>query len=62
MPIRDYKCRVCNHIWEEFRKSNTDPDRCPVCKCDTVDRMISAPSGFNFKHGGFKEGYERKGK
>lgn len=58
MPMRDYKCRVCGHVWEELRKGQTDPERCPVCKCDTVSRQLSS-SSFNFKHGSFKTGYER---
>lgn len=56
MPMREYACRVCSHVWEEYRKDQSDPERCPVCKCDTVNRKISAGS-FSFKNGGFKQGY-----
>ena len=52
MPMREYQCRVCRNIWEELRKDQTDPQRCPNCKCDTVDRKLAAGS-FQFAKGGF---------
>lgn len=61
MPIRDYKCRVCGAKWEELRKDQTDPHRCVVCKCDTVDRVVTA-GAFSFKHGGLKDGYKSRSK
>lgn len=60
MPLRDYKCRVCNYEWEELRKNQTDPERCPSCKCDTVSRKLSS-GAFSFKHGGFSTSYEKSG-
>ena len=59
MPLRDYRCRVCNSKWEELRKDQTDPERCPTCNCDTVERKLSFGSSFTFKDGGFKQGYTR---
>lgn len=59
MPMREYTCRVCQHTWEEYRKDQTDPNRCVICKCDTVNRKISAGS-FSFAHGGFKNGYTNR--
>lgn len=61
MPMRDYKCRVCPHEWEELRKDQSDPERCPVCKCNTVTRKVSA-SAFSFPDGGYKHDYSRKQK
>ena len=61
MPMREYQCRVCNATWEEYRKDQTDPQRCITCKCDTVDRKISAGS-FSFKNGGFSQGYTTRSK
>lgn len=61
MPLRDYQCRVCHHKWEELRKDQTDPERCPVCKCDTVDRKLTA-GAFSFADGGYKHDYSRKQK
>lgn len=58
MPLRDYKCRVCNHEWEELRKDQSDPQRCPACKCDTVSRQLSS-GAFKFAHGGFSTSYQK---
>ena len=58
MPIRDYECKSCNHVWEELRKGQTDPEQCPQCGKETVERKVSA-SSFTFLHGDFKTGYER---
>jgi putative FmdB family regulatory protein len=61
MPLRDYRCRVCHREWEELRKDQSDPARCPTCKCDTVERKLSA-SSFSFSDGGYKHDYSRKQK
>lgn len=61
MPIRVYKCRVCGTEWEELRKDQTDPERCTICKCDTVERKLTAGS-FTFGGGGYKHGYTSSGR
>ena len=61
MPLRDYKCRVCGHEWEELRKDQSDPGRCSVCKCDTVDRMLTSHGSFKFGDGAsYQNGYKGK--
>ena len=59
MPLRDYGCRICHSEWEELRKDQTDPLRCPTCNCDTVERKLSLGGLFTFEHGGFKQDYIR---
>jgi len=60
MPMRDYKCRVCSHTWEELRKGQTDPERCPMCKTNAVSRKLSAPGGFTFTNGNFSASSEKR--
>lgn len=47
MPIYDYKCRECGHVFEEFARI-TDPPvtQCPKCgEGDCVFRLISGTTG-----------------
>ena len=53
MPIRDYECCSCFNKWEELRKDQTDPIRCPKCMSDIIQRVMSSPASFQFKGGGF---------
>lgn len=53
MPIFDYKCDKCGNIWEEFRKSQSDPDKCPNCKSKKIERLISK-SNFQLKGNWYK--------
>lgn len=53
MPIRDYTCRSCNHEWEEIRKDQSDPNKCPKCGSNFLDRKLAAPGAFEFKGSGF---------
>jgi len=42
MPIYEYCCQDCKHIFEEWQKDFTDRDMpCPVCGA-TAKRMISS--------------------
>lgn len=42
MPIYEYCCKECKHIFEEWRKDFTDRDiPCPVCGA-SAKRMISS--------------------
>ena len=31
MPLYDFKCRDCNHIWEVRQSSEAEPPPCPEC-------------------------------
>ena len=45
MPIYEFKCKKCDHIFEEFVfSSNADPDEiiCPVCSEKSADKLMSA--------------------
>lgn len=59
MPIRDYKCKDCEYEWEELRRDQTDPERCPQCDHETVERKVSTHRGFSFADGSsYHNGYK----
>ena len=52
MPLYDYKCGKCGHIFEVQQKMSEEPLKfCPLCK-GPIKRLISA-SGIIFKGSGF---------
>ena len=59
MPIYEYECGGCGHLWEEEQKMNDLPiSKCPKCKKNKSKRLISDTS-FVLKGGGWaKEGYK----
>lgn len=55
MPIYEFRCEKCGHRFERWQKmSDSDPDQCPACKADAVERLISAV-GFRLKGSGWYE-------
>ena len=60
MPIYEYKCDLCNGLWEEIQKFSDDS--LTVCKsCEKeggVHKLVSGGIRFNLKGGGwYKDGY-----
>ena len=52
MPLYDYKCAKCGHIFEAQQKMSEEPLKfCPLCQ-GPIKRLISA-SGIIFKGSGF---------
>jgi putative FmdB family regulatory protein len=52
MPLYDYKCSKCGHVFEALQKMSEEPLKyCPVCK-GPIKRLISA-AGVIFKGSGF---------
>lgn len=52
MPIYEYKCHKCGHIYEKFRKIGEHSSaRCEICGSKT--RRIFSPVGIVFKGKGF---------
>ena len=53
MPIYEYKCKQCGHVFEELR-SITDGDSATCPKCGhTAKKIFSGSVGFIFKGSGF---------
>jgi putative FmdB family regulatory protein len=56
MPTYEYACAACGHKFEAFQSITAAPiKKCPVCKKNKVQRLISAGAGFIFKGSGFYE-------
>ena len=54
MPTYDYKCKKCEHVWEEFHSIKASPSKkCPACGKNAAERQISAGGGILFKGTGF---------
>ncbi|RLS52593.1 MAG: zinc ribbon domain-containing protein [Planctomycetota bacterium] len=54
MPTYDYKCKKCDHVWDEFQSIKAPPTRkCPACKKLGAERQISTGAGILFKGSGF---------
>ena len=53
MPIYEYACSACGHLFEEWQKMSDPPVRtCPKCKKKKVERLISQ-TAFQLKGGGW---------
>ena len=54
MPTYEYRCKSCEHAWEEFQPIKSKPSRkCPDCGKLKAERIISAGGGIIFKGSGF---------
>lgn len=54
MPTYEYRCKTCDHEWEEFQSIKSKPTRkCPDCGKLKAERIISAGGGIIFKGSGF---------
>ena len=63
MPIYEYKCRGCNHEFEELQKMEAPASQvCPQCSRPLATRLLSTTS-FHLKGGGWaKDSYKGKSK
>ena len=54
MPTYDYRCKACEHAFEEFQMMN-DPvlRKCPECGKLKLERLIGTGAGFLFKGSGY---------
>lgn len=53
MPIYEYRCDKCNHVFESWQKmSDPNPDKCPECGADKIEKLISSTS-FILQGGGW---------
>ena len=42
MPIYEYRCADCGHLYEEFVRFGDDPElKCPVCGCMEAGKAFS---------------------
>jgi len=43
MPIYEFKCRGCGHLFEELVRVGATPD-CPSCHGNDLERLVSLPA------------------
>jgi putative FmdB family regulatory protein len=43
MPLYDYKCRKCAHVFEALVLGKTEPE-CEACKSKDLERLLSLPA------------------
>ena len=55
MPIYEYECRECGHVFDALQKMSDDPlTDCPDCGKPELRKLLSAPN-FRLKGGGWYE-------
>jgi len=55
MPIYEYECRDCGHVFDALQKMADQPLRdCPACGKAGLRKLLSAPN-FRLKGGGWYE-------
>ncbi len=42
MPLYDYQCQSCQHVFEELMSMNAPSPSCPLCSQET-QRLIASP-------------------
>jgi len=54
MPTYDYKCKACDHTWEEFKSIKAPATKkCPSCGKAKAERLIGPGAGLIFRGSGF---------
>ncbi len=54
MPTYDYKCKACDHVWEEFQSIKAPATtKCPGCGKKKAERQIGGGGGLIFRGSGF---------
>ena len=54
MPTYDYKCKACDHAWEEFKSIKAPATKkCPSCGKSKAERQIGGGGGLIFRGSGF---------
>ena len=63
MPLYEYRCEACGHVFEQIRKFSDPPiEVCPKCGERKVEKLLSSPA-IQFKGTGwYITDYARKGK
>ena len=55
MPIYEYQCDACEHVFDVLQKISEDPlTYCPECGKQELRKLLSAPN-FRLKGGGWYE-------
>lgn len=62
MPIYEYQCQACGHVFEAMQKMADEPlKKCPECKKSKLQKLVSA-AGFRLSGSGWYETDFKSGK
>jgi putative FmdB family regulatory protein len=62
MPIYEYQCQACGHVFEAIQKMADEPlKKCPECNKSKLQKLVSA-AGFRLSGGGWYETDFKSGK
>ena len=55
MPIYEYQCDACGHVFDSLQKISEAPlTKCPDCGAESLKKLVSAPA-FRLKGSGWYE-------
>jgi putative FmdB family regulatory protein len=55
MPIYEYQCGACGHVFDSLQKISEAPlTKCPDCGAEALKKLVSAPA-FRLKGSGWYE-------
>lgn len=58
MPIYDFQCHDCQHVFEALVKKSDDGVPCVICSGPNVTKLIARGTSFVLTGGGwYKDGY-----
>jgi putative FmdB family regulatory protein len=43
MPLYDYRCQACGHLFETLVRANSTP-ACPQCSSASLEKLMSPPT------------------
>ena len=41
MPLFDFRCRACGHLFETLVRPNTDAPSCPKCQSTDLEKQLT---------------------
>lgn len=44
MPLFDYSCSACGHVFEALVLKGVEPTTCPACNASPLERLLSMPN------------------
>ena len=44
MPLYDYTCHRCSHVFEALVLRDKPPKACPECQSEDIERLMSLPA------------------
>jgi len=53
MPLYDFKCSKCDHVFSVLQKYDDPNPTCPDCKSNETQKQLSAPGHFDLRGGGY---------